>query len=90
MNPVIRKVTPDAVSLDELRPADCFERCETPGWVYMLTDMNTGTDGTYYIVNLNSGEFHKTKQDEYVFPIKSRQVKVSYDFEREFESERQE
>ena len=88
MNPTIVKVTPDPVELDELRPGDCFERCNNSGWVHMLTDMPTNQLGRHYIVNLNSGECYKTIANELVFPLKTDQVKMSYDFERAFEDER--
>lgn len=88
MNPTIVNITPDTVGLDELRPGDCFESSDRKGWVHMLTDMPTRAAGTYYIVNLNSGEVYRSVPDEQVYPLKTDQAKMSYDFERAFEDER--
>ncbi|WRQ13088.1 hypothetical protein [Vibrio phage vB_VpM-pA2SJ1] len=92
----IKHITPDLVELSELRPGDNFEHPNRRMWVFkkvsgvkqFCTDHNV-SENVCYAVTECSGEVMQFAEDEKVIPLKEPVVEYEYDFEREFESKRE-
>lgn len=93
MQAAIHTDKPEPVELGDLRPGNNFEHAEYDGWVFKVASGNAklmDSKKHVLVVVESSGEIMTLRITDLVYPLLEPAVRFSYDFDRNFEKEREE